>query len=165
MDETSPPVTTTIRVFVRQRCRYERWQQRQQSDYRHMPSHGCAMFYYFRLTVKWPTGGQTEFIYNTYWLDRQVRESQAIDLLLSHAHFVEVVPVADDFAGGCLCVGFVEDYGVCLLRGFARRRVQIKLAFPFTLDHSTGDVSLPGLDRRPRCLREGNCYQNEEKRG
>ncbi len=49
MDETSPPVITTIRVFVRQRCRYERWQQRQQSDYRHMPSHGCAMVYYFRV--------------------------------------------------------------------------------------------------------------------
>ncbi len=46
-------------------------------------------------------------------------------LLLSHAYFVEVVPVADDSASGCLCVGFVEDYRVCLLRGFTRRCVQI----------------------------------------
>ena len=53
------------------------------------------------------------------------RKRMYMHLLLSHAYFVEVVPVADDFAGGCFCVGFVEGYGVCLLRGFARRRVQI----------------------------------------
>src|SRR5581483_9379248 len=114
----------------------------------------------------WPAGGQTRISSTIHaGLGGKSQSRMALQLLLSHAHFVEVVPVADDFAGGCLCVGFVEDYGVCLLRGFARRRVQIKLAVPFTLDPSTGDVSLPGIDRRPRCLREGSCYQNEEKRG
>src|SRR5437870_3420066 len=90
---------------------------------------------------------------------------KCIHLLLSHAHFVEVVPVADDLAGGCLYVGFVEDYCVCFLRGFTRRRIQIQLAFLFTLDDPSGDISRPRLDRGPWCLREANCYQKEEKRG
>src|SRR5712691_8632692 len=68
---------------------------------------------------------------------------KCIHLLLSHVHFVEVVPVADDLAGGCLYVGFVEDYCVCFLRGFTRRRIQIQLTFLFTLDDSCGDISWP----------------------
>ena len=87
------------------------------------------------------------------------------DLLLSHAHFVVVVPVANDFARGCLSVGFVEDYGICLLSGFTGRRVEIEFVFLFTLDDPTGDISWPRLDRRPRCLREPNGYQNGEQRG
>ena len=63
---------------------------------------------------------------NLLGCDKKVAEGNAsLYLLLSHAHFVEVVPVADDFACGCLRIGFVEDYCVRLLRGFARRRVQI----------------------------------------
>src|SRR5882762_6411724 len=86
-----------------------------------------------------------------------------IHLLLSDGHFVEVVSVADDFAGGRLCVGFVEDYRVGLLRGLARRRVQIEFAVFFALDDSAGDVSRARLDWGLWCLREANCYQNEEK--
>src|SRR6267378_141502 len=63
-----------------------------------------------------------------------IQRSPSIYLLLSDAHFVEMVSVADDFASGRLCVGFVEDYGVGLLRGFTRRRVQIEFAVFFALD-------------------------------
>jgi len=87
------------------------------------------------------------------------------DLLLSHAHFVVVVPVADNFAGCCLCVGFAEDYRVCFLCGFTGRRVEIEFVFLFTLDNPTGDISRPRLDRRPWRLREPNGYQNGEQRG
>jgi hypothetical protein len=93
---------------------------------------------------------------------REARQSQKSYLLLPHAYFVVVVPVADNFARCGLGVGLVEDDGVGFLRGFARRRVQVKLAVSFALDDSTGDISRPRLDRRPWSLRDGNCYQNEE---
>jgi len=85
--------------------------------------------------------------------------------LLPHAHFVKVVPEADNFSGGSLGVGLVEDNGVCLLRGFSGCSVQIQFAFLFTLYDSTGDISWPRLDRGSWRLREANGDQQEEKHG
>lgn len=52
--------------------------------------------------------------------------------MLSHAHFIEVVPEADDLTSGRLGVGLVKYYGVVLLRGVARRGVQVEFSFLFT---------------------------------
>jgi len=67
--------------------------------------------------------------------------------MLSHAHFIEVVPEADDLTSGRLGVGLVKYYGIGLLRGFARRGVQVEFSLLFTLDHSTGDISRDPAER------------------
>ncbi len=67
--------------------------------------------------------------------------------MLSHAHFIEVVPEADDLTSGRLGVGLVKYYGVGLLRGFARPGVQVEFSFLFTLDHSAGDISRDPAER------------------
>ena len=91
--------------------------------------------------------------------------NRCVNLLLSHTDLVKVMPIANDFPGGCPGVRLVEDYNVCFLRWFTWRRIQIQPAAAFTLNDSSGDISWFSLDRGPWGLRKGDCHHLQEEHG
>src|SRR5207253_9007111 len=81
--------------------------------------------------------------------------NRCVNLLLSHTDLVKVMPIANDFPGGCPGVRLVEDYNVCFLRWL--HGVGFKYRLPAVLLSTTPVAISSGLAStggRGACERE-----------